>query len=281
LGFPQGTTISLFFANVACLELDREIEQTGATFARFADDTVIICDDYGVANRLARIMLAHGVRSGANINKKKSEGISQVGEADLTELKNSTNSFVFLGHEISTTTITPAPHTVKRLKREIARTIYNNLLLYPKRGEFDAKRIAGGFDHDLLECIDELRHSLYGDLSSAYINKALAKQKPLKLTTCKLSYYALVKTASEFGRLDGWLADVLSRSYNQRRELLALMGHTLPAIPKRALVDGSWYSGVIEGQQALPSLVKSWRYARRCYLAFGAQLCPPPPQYDA
>ena len=98
---------------------------------------------------------------------------------------------------------------MKRLKREIARIIYNNLLLYPKRGEFDAKRIANGFDQDLLDCIDELRHSLYGDLSSAYINKALAKEKPLKLTTCKLSYYALVKIASEFGRLDGWLAGLI------------------------------------------------------------------------
>lgn len=282
LGFPQGTTISLFFANVACLELDREIERTGATFARFADDTVIVCDDYSVANRLARIMLSHGVRSGAGINKMKSGGISQVGDSDLTELKNSTQSFVFLGHKISTTSVTPAPHTVKRLKRELARIIYNNLLFYPKRGEFSPERFASGFDWDLVNCIDELRRALYGDLSSIYINKALSKQEPLRLSTCKLSYYALVEAAGEFVRLDGWLADALSRAYNLRRQtLLSRAGFTLPSIPKRKLVDGTWYSGIITGQNALPSCVKSWRYARRCYLAFGAKLCPPPPPYDA
>ncbi len=36
-GVPQGSTVSLFLANVACYELDREIERAGATFARYAD----------------------------------------------------------------------------------------------------------------------------------------------------------------------------------------------------------------------------------------------------
>ena len=46
VGIPQGSNISLFLANVACFELDREIEQIGVTFARYADDTLIVCDDY-------------------------------------------------------------------------------------------------------------------------------------------------------------------------------------------------------------------------------------------
>jgi RNA-directed DNA polymerase len=281
LGFPQGTTISLFFANVACLELDRQIEQTGATFARFADDTVIICDDYGVANGLARIMLNHGVRSGAGINKKKSEGMSQVGERDLTELKKATESFVFLGHRISTTSVSVAPHTVRRLKREMATIIYNNLLLYPKRGKFNQVRIKRGIDLDLVDCIDELRRSLYGDLSSDYVSQALTNLTPLKLSTSKLSYYALVSDAREFVGLDGWLADALSRAYNYRRGLLGILGHTLPKVRKAALVNGSWYSKAKNHPNPLPSFTKSWRYARKCYLAFGTKLCPPPPQYDA
>src|SRR5262249_36199804 len=162
------------------------------------------CDDYGSANRLARIMLGHGTRSGVSINKKKSEGVSQIGEQELTELKKSTESFTFLGHQISTTSVGPAPHTVGRLKRELAAIIYNNLLLYPKRGEFNPRRIRRGVDLDLKNCIDELRRALYGDLTTDYLRKALAKKKPLRLSTCKLSYYALVKDASLFAHLDGW-----------------------------------------------------------------------------
>jgi hypothetical protein len=264
------------------LELDREIEETGATFARFADDTVIVCDDYGVANRLARILLTHGVRSGADINTKKSGGISQVGKRNLTELNRAVESFPFLGYEISASAVRPAAHTIKRLKGELSLVIYNNLLLYPRRGEFDPRRLRGGIDWDLVECIDELRHVLYGGLSSGYIEKALANRKPLRLSTCKISYYALVTEASEFTKLDGWLADALSRAYNHRRGMLCRLGHSAPAIPKWALVDGTWFSQVVEGiQKCLPSCVTSWRYNRKCYLAFGAKLCPPPPQYDA
>ena len=281
IGFPQGTTISLFFANIACLELDREIERTGATFARYADDTVIVCDDYGIANRLAGIMLTHGVRSGAGINEEKSEGISQVGEERLTELKKASESFVFLGHQISTRGVAPASRTVERLKRELGLIIYHNLLLYPKRGNINPARIAHGVDWDLVDCIAELRRALYGGLSSAYLNGALAKTQPLRLSLCKLSYYALVGDATEFAKLDGWLADVLSKSYNHRRQILAKMGHSLPGIPKLALVDGSWHSSIVAEESSLPSVVKSWRYARKCYLAFGAKLCPPPPRYDA
>ncbi len=87
VGFPQGTTISLFLANMACLELDREIERSGASFARFADDTIIVCDDYNTAHRLAGIMIEHGKRSGAEINLMKSPGISLVADPARAELK--------------------------------------------------------------------------------------------------------------------------------------------------------------------------------------------------
>ena len=123
VGFPQGATISLFFANLACLELDREIERTGAAFARYADDTVMVCDDYQLAGRLASIMLAHGERSGASINLAKSEGISLLARPGRTELRTK-SSFTFLGHDISPAGISISRKTITRFKKRISSILY-------------------------------------------------------------------------------------------------------------------------------------------------------------
>jgi RNA-directed DNA polymerase len=45
-GLPQGTSVSLFLANVAAWELDRALERIGVGFARYADDTLIWSPDY-------------------------------------------------------------------------------------------------------------------------------------------------------------------------------------------------------------------------------------------
>ncbi|HXB68999.1 MAG TPA: reverse transcriptase domain-containing protein [Candidatus Acidoferrales bacterium] len=191
-GFPQGTAISLFFANVACMELDREIEGTGAAFARYADDTLIVCDDYASAHRLAAIMLSHSKRSGAQINLLKSEGISLLSSPGPAEFE-SKQGFVFLGHEISSSNISPSRRSVARIKRHLSEIIYKHLLLYPKRGEFNPLRInPHGFDWDLVTCINELRRYLYGRVSAAYLADALIGAERLVISSCALSHFPLV-----------------------------------------------------------------------------------------
>ncbi len=46
VGIPQGTSISLFLANIVCWKLDKEFERSGLKFARYADDTVIWSNNY-------------------------------------------------------------------------------------------------------------------------------------------------------------------------------------------------------------------------------------------
>ena len=58
LGIPQGSSVSLFLANVACYELDREIEKVGVVFARYADDTLIVTDSYEKADLCAKLLIA-------------------------------------------------------------------------------------------------------------------------------------------------------------------------------------------------------------------------------
>lgn len=279
LGFPQGATISLFLANMACFELDREIERTGATFARYADDTVILCDDYGCAHRLAGIMLEHGNRSGTAINITKSPGISLVADPSTAELK-AKSSFTFLGHQISPSGVSPSARAIARMKRHASVIIYKHLLLHPKRGEINSTRMLHGVDWDLVTCINELRRYLYGPISGAHLDGALMKTRPLRLSMCALSYFPLVKGPEPFIKLDGWLADVLFRAYEKRRRIFAALGISLPRIMKMALVDGSWYSEALPNEPALPSVVRSWRYVRKCYLAYGIRLYSAPPPYN-
>jgi hypothetical protein len=279
IGFPQGSTISLFLANMACFELDRDIEKTGAIFARYADDTVILCDDYASAHRLAGIMLEHGHRSGATINVTKSPGISLVADPSGAELK-AKQSFTFLGHQISPLGVVPSDRAIKRIKRTISIILYRHLLLHPKRGAFNRSRLSRGIDWDLVTCINELRRYLYGMVSASHLDGALLKQRPLKFSLCALSYFPNVRKAVEFRSLDGWLADVLFRTYEKRRSILASLGIRMPTITKAKLVNGNWYHGIAPHETALPSVVKSWRYVRKCYLAFGVRLYSAPPPYN-
>lgn len=71
VGIPQGSNISLFLANVACYELDKRIEAVGVTFARYADDILVLADSYQKASACADLLLSHGARSGTEINIEK------------------------------------------------------------------------------------------------------------------------------------------------------------------------------------------------------------------
>jgi hypothetical protein len=278
-GVPQGTSLSLFLANVACLQLDRELEKIGATFARYADDTIILCEDYATASRAASAMLAHGDRSGAQVNFAKSEGISLItppGEAEL----RSKPSFDFLGHDISSVGVAPSRRTVQRLKRNLSRIIHRHLLLYPmSRKQFTPKRLDScGIDWDLVTCVNELRDYLYGHVSEEQLSGALARKKPLRNTKCALSYFPLVDLPDRFRHLDGWLAGTLLRCHEKRVRVLSAMGYSPSNVGRTALVSGTWYRGtLIHNESKLPSAFRAWLYIRKCRNTFGLHSFPSPP----
>jgi hypothetical protein len=281
IGFPQGATISLFFANVACLDLDRQIERTGAAFARYADDIAVLCEEYAVASKLARIMLAHSSKCGAEINLVKSEGISLVSTRGLAEFKTKP-SFVFLGHEISSNSISPAPKSVGRLKRQVIRIVYKHLLLYPKKGKFNPNRIAPeGFDWDLVTCVNEIRRLLYGRISARHLAQAVIGESPASVTNCALSYFPLVDNPATFRTLDGWLLDIVYRAYEKRRRVVSKLGSDLPAITRDILIEGSWYHSDVPNETSLPSFMMAWRYIRKCFHQFGLKHFPAPPPYSS
>jgi len=75
-GVPQGTSVSLFLANVAAWELDRALERLGVGFARYADDTLIWSTDYSRICEAVQALSAMSSEIGSELNFRKSHGIS-------------------------------------------------------------------------------------------------------------------------------------------------------------------------------------------------------------
>ena len=276
-GVPQGSSVSLFLANVACLDLDKELEREGAVFARYADDTVILCNSYDMAHRCANRMLGHGTRSQTKINFEKSEGIVLITREPRGEMR-SARHFDFLGNRISQTDVTIATRSIRRIKRKVAAMVHRHLLLYPSRGSFSPNRIAaGGLDWDLVTCINEVRRYLYGQVSEQQLSDCLANAAaPLKMTQCLLSYYPLVTDPTVFRELDGWLVSILRRALKRRQQLIQHLVPNYVPFAEQALIDGTWYVHQIPNETRLPSFFRAWQYVRKLLKVFGASEFPVP-----
>jgi RNA-directed DNA polymerase len=270
-GIAQGNSLSLFLANVACLELDRKLEATGATFARYADDTVILCRDFEQANKCADLMLSHGRFSATEVNFAKSDGISLLTPEKTAEMR-AKQSFLFLGYEVGLDGISLSPKAVKRIKKRISTIIHKHLLLYPSRKQFNMERIKpNGLDWDMVTCIIEIRHYLYGHVTEQTVSDCLSdKSKPLTLTRGLLSYYPLIDQPEIFQKLDGWLLNVIHRAQVKRKKLLRKSKTNARIYTKQELLKGKWYNlkrPPVETQ--LPSFFRSWLYIRKCLQVYG------------
>lgn len=95
-GIPQGTSLSLFLANVAASELDRGLERLGVGFVRYADDTLIWSTDYGRIGEAASLLHEASSQIGSPINSEKSLGIRLLTEEDSVHVecpRQSTSTF--------------------------------------------------------------------------------------------------------------------------------------------------------------------------------------------
>ena len=269
-GIAQGNSLSLFFANVACLELDRELEATGSSFARYADDTIILCRHYEQANRCADLMLSHGRRSATEVNVEKSEGLALFTPEEKAEMR-AKSSFLFLGYEIRPEGISLSPKSIKRIKKRISTIIHRHLLLYQKAHQFNLARIEkNGLDWDMVTCINEIRRYLYGRVSEKTVSECLSdKKKPLEKTRGLLSYYPLIDKPANLQELDGWLLNVIHRAQVARNKLMKSKG---PArvYTEKELLSGSWYRRKRPPVETkLPSFFRIWLYTRKCLQVYG------------
>lgn len=220
-GIPQGTSISLFLANLVCWSLDNKLEKAGLKFARYADDTVIWSPDYASICHALEIINAFSVQAGVEINAKKSDGISLLAKAGNRAEMASKPNFSFLGYSISPDKVSIKKKSVQRIKKQISYLLYKNLIKPLESSPLKALVIPNNNrDPALLSAMLQVRRYLYGGLLHKEIIEYLQGRRPVIMFKGAMSFYPLLNDEKQLRELDGWLLSVIHRALKRRGELL-------------------------------------------------------------
>ena len=224
-GIPQGTSISLFLANIACWKLDKELEKEGLQFARYADDTLIWSTSYSKIIKSSEIISEFSNLAGVKINVKKSDGISLLTSSDMpSELVTKKTAISFLGYSISSDSVGIKDRSVNKIKRTISYILYKHLI--------QPFLISGGSpsvptslsDEGLLGAISEIRRYLYGNMSPTMLRNYVTGRSNTIIFKGIMSFYPLVTDTKQMSELDGWLINSIYKAVKKRRALLLKKG---------------------------------------------------------
>jgi hypothetical protein len=228
-GIPQGTSVSLFLANVACWELDKGLERLGVGFSRYADDTLVWSDDYGKVVRSYYWIEECACRMGVPLNPTKSYGISLLSRIGQSSELNPKDDVNYLGYRISLDNISIAEKKVATIKARISFLAYQNLLQPLKRGIFNDKRLLSGVDLDYVTALQQIRFYLYGGLTEEKLAQYLSGKISNLNFRGVMSYYPVITDIEQLSRLDGWVRYVLRQALVLRQKLWATRG--IPTLP--------------------------------------------------
>lgn len=221
-GIPQGTSISLFLANLACWSLDKKLEKEGLQFARYADDTIVWSQDYTKITKALDIMSRFSKEIGVALNAEKSEGISILcSNAMKSEFHKSKDKVNFLGYSISTDKVSIKDSSVKKIKREISYILYKHLIQPLKSLPLRALKIPSNDKDDaFLSAICEIRRYMYGNLSEDMISAYLNGRSNRIFFKGIMSFYPLINDEIQMKSLDGWLVNAIFKAIRCRSALL-------------------------------------------------------------
>jgi len=226
VGIPQGTSISLFLANMVCWKFDQDLEREGVKFSRYADDTIVwspeyakICSSFGLINEFSR-------NAGVKINPTKSEGISLLTKDGLPSEIIAKTSLDFLGYCLSVDRVSIKDKSVQKIRKQISYILYRQLI-QPLKLESLAGQVipANDIDKSFLSAICEIRRYMYGGLSNKQIRDFLAGRTKRIYFKGVMSFYPLVDDVKQLTCLDGWILSVIYRALKLRCRLLAAHGY--------------------------------------------------------
>ncbi len=225
-GIPQGTSISLFLANLVCWKIDKALEKSGLKFARYADDTVIWSPDYTAICKSFSIINDFSKEAGVPINAKKSDGISLLARDGLPAEIASKSHFNFLGYSIGVGKVSIREASEKRIKKQISYLLYRSMIQPLKSKPLKGLVIpANNRDKALLVAIMQVRRYMYGGLSNRDIADYIAGRKKHLHFKGVMSFYPLLDDELQLKALDGWLTSTLYRSIQLRSKLLISHGY--------------------------------------------------------
>lgn len=256
VGIPQGTSISLFLANLTCWKFDQDLEREGVKFSRYADDTIVwspdyakICNSFGLINEFSR-------DAGVKINPTKSEGISLLTKDGLPSEIVAKTSLDFLGYSLSVDTVSIKDKSLKKIKKEISYILYRNLVQPLKQKSLAGQAIpANNRDKNFLSAMCEVRRYMYGGLSNKQIKDFLSGRSKRIYFKGVMSFYPLVDDVDQLTKLDGWILSIIHRALKLRCKLLASHGfnrsHSFPFNVSRQELLGTCAKKLVSGKKLL------------------------------
>lgn len=232
-GIPQGTSLSLFLANLVCWQLDKSLEKAGLKFARYADDTVIWSPNYSAICESFNIVAAFSRDAKVPINLKKSDGISLLSKDGLAAEIASKPSFNFLGYAIGVDRVSVREKTVQSIKKQVSYLLYRNLVQPLKAKPLKGLIIpANERDEALLTAMLQVRRYLYGGLLHRDLVAYIKGERKTLHFKGVMSFYPLLNDISQLRGLDGWLVSTIHRCMLARSKLLLSHGfdrrHSFP-----------------------------------------------------
>ncbi len=287
IGTPQGSSVSLFLANLANDALAKRIEGVNGQFVRYADDVVAIANTYEDAIKIEQCFHEHCNDTGLEINFEKSDGIRLLSQKAQNEI-STIQKFKFLGYDFSQKGCAISDKAIEKIKSKISRLIQIYLIQYVHKHNFNHNRTLPSsslpfFDWDLMGLVSEIRNYLYGGCSEDLIYSLLSEGKRIPPMRGLMSFYALVDSKDELMTLDGWMVNTLRCALNKRRLIFSGKYSVIyPRFSNKSLILGSWYDPAWNKTKfipdpRLPSFVRGWRAAQKYYLTFGLSEAAPPP----
>ncbi|WP_430883357.1 reverse transcriptase domain-containing protein [Fusibacter sp. JL216-2] len=221
-GIPQGTSISLFLANLVCWELDKRLENEGLRFARYADDTIIWSTDYSKITKSFDIIANFSQEAKIDLNLSKSDGISLLTKEGMpSEISQTKESFDFLGYKLFVDRVGIKDQSVNKIKQQISYLLYRNLI-QPLDGKNRATVIvpnATNHDPSFVTAIMQIRRYMYGSLDDQKLARFIDGTYSSLAFKGVMSYYPLLTDIEQMKELDSWLYNTLLNSLELRKKL--------------------------------------------------------------
>lgn len=283
-GIPQGTSISLFLANLVCWRLDKKLELIGVKFARYADDSVIWTTDYTRICKSFEAIQEFSGEAGVPINIEKSKGINLlVKKGFKSEFAKTKYAFDFLGYRLAVGKTSIGKKAVLKIKRQISFLLYENLIQPLLGPQLKAISIpANNQDHGFLVAISQVRRYLYGNLTEEKLANYLQGGASRISFKGIMSFYPLVNDEDQLRSLDGWLVAVIHRCVAKRASLLRHWNfdrdNQFPFNVTKAEIVARCATPVVHGKPLLsiPSFLRIYRAIQKGVVAGGIEASAPP-----
>ncbi|MGX5681161.1 reverse transcriptase domain-containing protein [Schumannella luteola] len=237
VGIPQGTSTSLFIANLVATELDRSLEKLGVGFTRYADDTLVWGRSYDQILEAVHFLHEASDAIGSPVNVEKSNGVRLLVPAGTKYFEMAATETVdFLGHSVGLRRVSLKREAMLKVKDRVNELLYTNLLKEPLGGTQNMARVTGS-DRDYVTFIWQLRRYLYGSLSENQVRRFQRGAVPAMSFKGLMSFYPLVDDDEQLRQLDEWIAAQAWLALRRRAKLLrAVTPPPTWSISKKALI---------------------------------------------